>query len=305
MKALLLLAMGLALAACGQNKPPAPPSRDGAAQRVSAPAPSAAATTASAAAGARPAPQSAPAPAAAPVAEQAPAEPVLDQMLAYGETQDSNLMGYLAMPRDAAQPLPALIVIHEWWGLNDNVKAMTRRLAGEGYVALAVDLYGGKVAKTPAQAKKLMSTAMSDPGAARDNIRQAYEYLTHYALAPKVGTIGWCFGGGWSLRTALMPPGKLDAAVVYYGELVTDPKQLGGLDTPLLGLFGDKDETIPVQLVQTFRSRLSALGKDAQIYIYPGAAHAFANPSSGANYDAKAASDAWTKTVAFLHTHLQ
>src|SRR5690606_37348723 len=116
----------------------------------------------------------------------------------------SNLVGFLAMPADAAEPLPGVIVIHEWWGLNDNIKAMTRRLAGEGYVALAVDLYGGATAATPEQAQSLMAAMLADPDAARHNLQQAYDYLDKYAFAPRIASIGWCLGGGWSLQTALL-----------------------------------------------------------------------------------------------------
>src|SRR5262245_36080831 len=124
----------------------------------------------------------APAPAAAP--PQAAA--ILEQALAYGEGKRSNHVGYLAMPQDAAEPLPGIIVIHEWWGLNDDVKALTRRLAGEGYVALAVDLYGGKTAATPDVAETLMGDVYADPDGARRNLQQAYDYLEKYAFAPRI-----------------------------------------------------------------------------------------------------------------------
>ena len=127
------------------------------------------------------------APTPTPAAEAAPAVPVLEQELAYGEGQRNNLVGYLAMPQDAAEPLPGIIVIHEWWGLNDNIKAMTRRLAGEGYVVLAVDLYGGATAETPEAAQALMTALLAEPDAARRNLGQAYDYLEKYAFAPRIG----------------------------------------------------------------------------------------------------------------------
>jgi carboxymethylenebutenolidase len=132
------------------------------------------------------------APTPTPAAEAEPAVPVLEQELAYGEGATNNLVGYLAMPQDAAEPLPGIIVIHEWWGLNDNIKAMTRRLAGEGYVALAVDLNGGRTAGTPAAAEALMSELLAEPDAARANLSQAYDYLEKYAFAPRIASIGWC-----------------------------------------------------------------------------------------------------------------
>src|SRR5688572_14961043 len=102
------------------------------------------------------------APTPTPAATAEPRVPVLEQELAYGEGARSNLVGYLAMPQDAAEPLPGVIVIHEWWGLNENIKAMTRRLAGEGYVALAVDLYGGATAATPDAAQALMAALLEE-----------------------------------------------------------------------------------------------------------------------------------------------
>lgn len=228
---------------------------------------------------------------------------LLEQDLAYGEGAGTNLVGYLAMPADAVEPLPGLIVIHESWGLDDKVKAMTRKLAAQGYVALAVDLYGGSVAGTAEQAQALMSGVMSEPDAALGNLRQAYEYLEKYAFAPTVGAIGWRFGGSWALRVAVDLPEQLDAAVVYYGQIIADEDQLATLDMPVLGLFAELDDSIPVRDVQRFRSRLLELGKPADIRIYPGAGHAFADPG-GNTYAADAADDAWNRTVEFLRINL-
>jgi carboxymethylenebutenolidase len=243
-------------------------------------------------------------PAPTPAAEAQPKVPVLEQELAYGEAQRRNLVGFLAMPRDAAEPLPGVIVIHEWWGLNENIRATARRLAGEGYVALAVDLYDGKTATTPEEAQTLMSALVGDPEGARANLRQAYEYLDKYAFAPRIGSIGWCLGGGWSLQTALLFPDQLDAMVMYYGQLVDADSELGTLKMPLLGHFGALDESIPVRDVQDFRERLRSLRKDARILIYSGANHAFANPSGG-NYNEKAATDSWQETLKFLEMNLK
>jgi carboxymethylenebutenolidase len=228
---------------------------------------------------------------------------LLEQELAYGETGSSNLIGYLAMPADAIEPLPGVIVIHEWWGLNDNVKAMTRRLAAEGFVALAVDLYSGVTATTSAEAEEMMIEVMASPDAAVANMRQAYEYLDKYAFAPSVASIGWCLGGTWSLRTALALPDALDAMVMFYGEVVTDPEQLQQLDLPILGLFAELDESIPAREVALSQRRLAELGKQSDIVVYPGVGHAFANPSGG-TYDQASAEDAWRRTIEFLRINL-
>jgi len=244
------------------------------------------------------------APTSTTAAEVAPAVPVLEQELAYGEGKRNNLVGYLAMPGDAAEPLPGVIVIHEWWGLNDNVKAMTRRLAGEGYVALAVDLYGGVTAETPERAQALMTALLAEPDATRQNLRQAYDYLEKYALAPRIATIGWCLGGGLSLQTALEYPNTLDAMVMYYGQVDTNRLRLATLEMPVLGFFGGEDASIPVRDVQAFRTTLFELRKSAEVLIVPGVGHAFANPSGG-NYNEQAATEAWTKTLDFLEHNLK
>jgi carboxymethylenebutenolidase len=239
-----------------------------------------------------------------PVATMEPQLPVIEQELAYGEAQDRNLIGYLAMPADAVEPQPGLLVVHEWWGLNDNIRAMARRLAGEGFVVLAVDLYGGEIAETPDAAQALMARVMASPEAALANLRQGYEYLSRYALAPKVGSLGWCLGGTWALQVGVALAGDLDAVVMYYGQVLSDRDQLAALDMPLLGLFGAADASIPLADVQAFRVTLNQLGKDAEVRIYSDVGHAFANPSGG-NYDAQAAEDAWERTIAFLDRTLR
>jgi carboxymethylenebutenolidase len=250
-----------------------------------------------------------PAPVAAPQQEgAAPPAPagvaLLEQQVAYGEGQRNNLVGYLAMPGDAAEPLPGIIVIHEMSGLNDEIKALTRRLASERYVVLAVDLYGGAPADTPEKAQELMAGLFAEPEAVRKNLRQAYDYLEKYALAPRIGSIGWGLGGSWSLQTALLLPDTLDATVMYYGQVVTDRTQLATLRMPVLGFFGADDRSVPVREVQEFRATLLDLGKSAEVLIVSGANQSFASTSSP-NYNEAAATDAWNQAVAFLSRHLQ
>lgn len=238
-----------------------------------------------------------------PVAEIAPAQPVIsDPKMPYVEVENQNVYGYFSAPSNVFEPLPALIVIHEWWGLNDNIRAMADRLAGEGYMVLAVDLYGGRTASTPAEARALMLEVVEEPEAARENLRGAYEFLTT-AGAPRVGSLGWCFGGGWSLNAAQMFPDDLDASVIYYGQVTADEGKLHAINAPILGLFGADDAGIKVESVEAFRAALERLRKDHEIHIYPGVGHAFANPT-GTNYNAEAATDAWNKTIEFLGRHL-
>jgi carboxymethylenebutenolidase len=239
------------------------------------------------------------APVANPASQTAPAVEVEASDVQYATVDGRPVTGYLARPAAVTGPRPGLIVIHEWWGLNDNIRAMTRRLAGEGYLALAVDLYGGQVAADRDTALSLMTATNEHPAAAEDNLRQAYAYLADQRGAPAVGSIGWCFGGGWSLNTALLLPDRLDAAVIYYGHLVSEEQRLATLEMPILGLFGEQDQGIPLDSVRAFGNALRELGKDAKIVVYPGADHAFANPS-GRNYQPETAEKAWLETVAFL-----
>ena len=239
------------------------------------------------------------APTATPIAIAEPTVPVTGESVTYATIDGQAVTGYLAKPTaEVDTDLPAILAIHEWWGLNDNIKAMTRRLAGEGYTVLAVDLYNGQTATDPTAAKDLMRGVMDSPGPAQDNILQAASYLMDEQNAPTLGSIGWCFGGNWSLRTGLLVE-DLDAVVIYYGQLILAPEALDGLDAPVAGFFGEADTSIPVQDVENFEEMLSNQGKYVEVTIYPEVGHAFANPS-GKNYDAAAAEDAWEKTTAFF-----
>lgn len=243
-------------------------------------------------------------PAATPITDRAAGPDVTTSGPVYARFDDDEVTGFLARPVGSeGTELPGLIVIHEWWGLNENIQEMTRRLAGEGYVALAVNLYGGEVAENSDRAQELMQTAMSNAEASTENLRQAVAYLRAQENVGAVGVMGWCFGGAWSLRAALAMPGEIDATVIYYGQLETDRERLAVLDMPILGIFGAEDEGIPVAQVRAFEEALGDLGKDAEVYVYEGADHAFANPS-GERYDAEAAEDAWARTLAFLDEHL-
>jgi carboxymethylenebutenolidase len=232
-----------------------------------------------------------------------PARPVVSQAMPYTESGNELVYGYFSAPADMFEPLPAIIMIHEWWGLNDNIRAMADRLAGEGYIVFAVDMYGGGVAGSPAEARELMLQVVEDPDAANENIRAAYEFVTEIVGAPRVGSLGWCFGGTWSLNTAKLYPEELNASVIYYGQLTDDEDVLRPINTPVLGLFAAEDTGITVASVEAFRGAMHRLRKDVEVHIYPDVGHAFANPT-GSNYDAVAAQDAWRRTLEFLDHHL-
>jgi len=231
-----------------------------------------------------------------------PAQSVDSETLAYAEVNDELVYGYLAYPSGVTEPLPAIVMIHEWWGLNDNIRAMANRLAAEGYMVLAVDLYQGETAANPGVARVKMLQVVENPDRARENLRQAVRFL-NIAGAPGIASLGWCFGGGWSLNTAMSFPGELDATVIYYGQVTADEGKLAAIDAPLLGFFGAVDRGITVETVNAFESALQRLRKQHEIHIYPGVGHAFANPT-GNNYNEEAAEDAWQRTLEFLAENL-
>lgn len=203
---------------------------------------------------------------------------------------------YLSLPKGTG-PFPAIVVIHEWWGLNANIEHWADRLASAGWAAIAVDLYGGTVATTPDAAMAAMKSV--DEKAAKATLTAA---LTFAATDPRIkatkrAVIGWCFGGGWSLETALDHP-ELDGVIMYYGELQTDPAKLAAIHGKLLGVFGDQDKGIPPADVQKFDAALTAAHVEHEIHHYD-APHAFANPSNP-KYDEKSAADAWSHVLAFL-----
>jgi carboxymethylenebutenolidase len=200
-------------------------------------------------------------------------------------------------------PLPAVILLHEWWGLNDDIRALADRVAAEGYIVLAVDLFSGQTATSLPAARKLMLSVVEDPANAELNIQGAYTFLNEVAGAPKIAAVGWGFGGAWALNSALLYPDELDAAVVYYGQVTGDETLLQPLNVPVLGIFAENDRGIRTDSVRAFESALTALEKDFEIEIYPGVGHAFANPS-GKNYDATTTALAWENTLSFLRRTL-
>jgi carboxymethylenebutenolidase len=210
---------------------------------------------------------------------------------------------YLSLPAGAKAPLPGVLVIHEWWGLNDHIKHWTDRLAADGYAALAVDLYGGRVAESSEDAMALMQGV--DGAKAVAAMVAAHDFLVNdpRVAAPRTGVIGWCFGGTMSLNAALAIPG-LDATVVYYGSgIVTDPAELKKIRGPVLGVFGDRDRSIPATRVQQFDEGLAKAGVRHEILRFD-ADHAFANPSN-AKYDQESSARAWTRVREFLAQELR
>ncbi|HUU49018.1 MAG TPA: dienelactone hydrolase family protein [Nitrosopumilaceae archaeon] len=215
-------------------------------------------------------------------------------------TYFQNSKGYLAKPSIDGQ-YPAVIMIHEWWGLNENIRDMAEKLASHGYIVFAVDLYDGQVATTSDEARELMSSF--DEKYWIENMNLASSYVQEQYAPEKMGSIGWCFGGGQSLSLALNSK-DVDATVIYYGQLVTEKDKLSKINWPILGIFADLDQGITPQSVGEFEAALNDLEIPNDIYIYPDVNHAFANPS-GERYAPEASMDAWQKTIEFLEMNLK
>jgi carboxymethylenebutenolidase len=226
-----------------------------------------------------------------------------DSKIVSYKSGDETVSGVLYTPPGKG-PFPALIVIHEWWGLNDWVKDQAAKLSDQGYVALAVDLYRGKVATTPEMAHEIMRGVPEDR--AKRDLHAAFEFLASLPNAKKdrIGAIGWCMGGGYALDVALQEP-TLAAAVINYGHLATDPEALKKISAPILGLFGAQDKGIPPADVRKFGEILDHMGKKIDVKIYDDAGHAFENPNNKDGYRAADAADAWQRTIDFLARNLK
>jgi carboxymethylenebutenolidase len=214
-----------------------------------------------------------------------------------------KVTAYLALPEGVGKK-PAIVVIQEWWGLNDFIRGKADEFARKGYVALAVDLYRGKVATDSDTAHQLMR-GLPEERAMRD-LKAAFDYLRSRddVDATRIGSVGWCMGGGYALALALVEP-KLAGSVIYYGRLVTDATKINGLLVPLLGNFGGQDKGIPRVSVQDFEKNAKAAGKSVDFKIYPDAGHGFASSKDPAVFRAADAQDADARTDAFFEKTLK
>ena len=211
--------------------------------------------------------------------------------------------GYLAVPASGSGP--GVVVIQEWWGLTNHIADVTNRLAAEGFVALAPDLYGGSTTHDSEEAGRLMQELPVDR-AARD-LGGAVDYLLgHEAVtSSKIGAVGFCMGGGFVLVLAAQQGDKVGAAVPFYGVLKEDYPSFSGLTAPLLGHFGEQDDFAPTDAVRELASRIEAeSGVKPEFHLYP-AGHAFFNDENHlGTYDAEQAQTAWNRTLEFLRAHL-
>ena len=206
-------------------------------------------------------------------------------------------------------PFPGIIVIHEWWGLNDWVKEQASKLADQGYVTLAIDLYRGKVATTPNEAHEFMGGVPQDR--AKRDLQAAYSFLQSQSDVKKdrIGAIGWCMGGGYALQLAIDQPALKADAINYgvydYASLAKNPEEIKKINASILGLFGGQDRGIPTSDLKAFVEAMAKQGKKADFSIYSDAGHAFENPNNKDGYRPKDAQSAWRRIVIFFSDTLK
>ena len=215
-------------------------------------------------------------------------------------TYYEDTKGYLAVPSRSRGKKAAIILIHEWWGINDDLRQKARDFAEEGYIALAVDLYNGESAATPAQARKLAGAVREDGDGAFANLGAALDYLRQRddVDAERLASVGWCFGGGWAYQMAINNLGT-KASVMYYGRFSADD-DLEQMRSRILGHFAEKDRSIKLDDVRQFQATLRGISTSNEIFIYPNAGHGFANPDNTAVYDRDSADKAYKRTLEFL-----
>ncbi len=222
-------------------------------------------------------------------------------MVQYVSGRDT-VSAYLSIPEEK-DTFPAVILIHEWWGLNDWMKQNARSFAKRGYVTLAIDLYRGNSTTLPDEAHELMR-GLPEDRVLRD-LKAAFQYMKQQKKVEptKIGIVGWCMGGGYSLTAAVNIP-ELAACVICYGRLVTDSTAIKSISCPVLGIFGDADRGIFPKDVKEFETLAQSLGKNVQTILYPNARHAFMNPNNESGYSVNAASEAWKRIFDFIDKSL-
>ena len=213
---------------------------------------------------------------------------------------DSGRSVRAALARPSAAKAPGLLLIHEWWGLNDEMRDVAARMADVGFLALSVDLFEGQVATEPEHARALMTGL--DATKATETMKGWTNWMRRDSgCNGKVGALGFCMGGGWALNTALATP--LEAAVIFYGNCRKTAAELAPLKGPVQGHFGRLDQGIPVEMAEGLREALKAAGKPGEVHIYDEANHAFAR-IGGQNFHQASADLAWQRTFEFLKKNL-
>lgn len=226
---------------------------------------------------------------------------VLADSLPYAEIGDELVYGYFAIPVDMIDPYPAIVMLHDGFGLDDGARALAERIASEGFIVLAVDLFFGRTADEVSAARELQIEVLEDMQIADANIAQALEFVRSSTGAPSIGVLGFGFGGGLTLDTAIEHGDEVAAAVNFYGQVKTDRDSLRQLTVPVLGFFLENDRAVPPQTVRDFEQVMADLGQDVTIHIYDAGRRGFMDQNS-ANYDEALAERSWEQALAFLNT---
>lgn len=229
--------------------------------------------------------------------------PAAGDMLPYADVDGKLARGYSAYPNDMIEPLPGVLLIHDWSGLNDEMRAIADQIASRGFIVLAVDLFAGKVATERNDARGVLRVLVEQPELARDNLRQAYEFLDGSFDVPRTAVIGWGAGGLWALNAALMFPEDLDAIAMVQGQFFLDPARLQPLRMPVLGLYGAADRDIPNDRALAFGDALTAAGVKNKIRLFPTAGRGFML-KGGSSFDERQSKNAWEEIFAFLDDNL-
>lgn len=228
-----------------------------------------------------------------------------DAMVQY-PSDGLTVRAYMVSPQ-ARGPRAAVIVVQEWWGLNEHIKDVARRYAREGYVAIAPDLYsrlGHKVTTDPNEAAKLMNTLKQEEGLKDLNATVAYLKTVQSVDATRIGVTGFCMGGSYALMLPCLNP-AIKAAVPFYGQVPNPDTPIKNLSGPILYVYGEDDGWITKADVQRLASALKKYNKAGEIKTYPGAPHAFFNDTRKDVYKPTEAKDAWARATAFFRQHLQ
>lgn len=228
---------------------------------------------------------------------------VTAESLPYAEINNELVYGHFAIPVDMIDPYPAIILVHDWWGLTDDVRARAERLAAEGYIVLAVDLFFERTAASVSAARELEIELIENPDRAQQNLRQAIDFIGASSGAPRIAILGYGLGGGLALNASLTMPERLDAVVSYYGPVQTDEDALQSASVPFQGFFLEGDRAVRIENVRTFNDIMSAVNDDVDIRIYGEGRRGFADPGSS-TYDPALAAETWQHMLSFLDSTL-
>lgn len=216
------------------------------------------------------------------------------------EGDGMEVAAFVARPDDV-EKAPAIIIVHEWWGLNPHIEDIAQRFAEEGFIAVATDLFEGKTTKDAQEASKLMGALKEEDGLAR--LQVVLKQLRETPEVSSVGVTGFCMGGIYALLLACKA--KVDASAPFYGDVPADTSIISKLSCPILFIGAEKDQWITVEKMNRLDAALKQYGKEGEVRIYKGVDHAFFNDTRPEVYSRADADDAWKRVIEFFNKHLK